>query len=501
MNVRMERKITGTLCSFLLLATLQAQTPQPVNRFLQAPNLKGATFALVVSEAQSGHTVYAYDADREVTPASVLKLVTTATALELLGEDYRFPTSLEYDGEIRDGILHGNLYIKGSGDPTLGSEHTAGDRNNYTPAQNTFIPAWIDALRQAGIRAVHGTVVADESLLDTEGLSPKWVYEDMGSYYGAGSYGINVFDNLYRLTLRTGAAGSRPEITGSIPRMDGLRFHNYLRAAPVPSDSAFILGAPFTADRYLYGIVPAHRDACTLKGDIPDPALFLASYLTRCLGDEGITVSGSPTCYRLLAEGGEWKATKRTTLCTTYSPRLAEIIRITNHVSHNLYADALLKKLGQNYQPLPGEYLSAFGKGIRTVENYWKKKGIDTFPLRMYDGSGLAPADKVSARFLCDLLAYMAIRATDPAAWLRSFPQAGVEGSVRNFLKGTPLQGKARLKSGGMTGVRSYAGYLTQNGKQYAVAVFVNNYQGEPKLLLPAVESMLVALCSELGHQ
>ncbi len=496
----MKRKITGIGCFFLLFAALQAQTPPPVNRFLQAPFMKGATFSLVITDVQSGNTVYQYDADREVTPASVLKLVTTAAALELLGEDYRFPTSLEYDGEIAGGILNGNLYIKGSGDPTLGSEHTAADRSSYTPSQNTFIPAWIAALKKAGIQAVNGSVIADESLLDTEGLAPKWVNEDMGNYYGAGSYGLNVFDNLYRLTLRTGAAGSRPAITGCDPDMGDLRFHNYLKAATVSTDSAFILGAPFTADRSLYGIVPANRSAYTLKGDIPDPALFLATYLTGSLQEEGITVSGPPTCYRLLAEADAWKPGKRSTLSTTYSPTLAEIIRITNHVSHNLYADALLKKLGQNYQPQPGEYLSSFGKGIKAVALYWKKKGIDTYPLRMYDGSGLAPADKVSARFLSDLLVYMAIRSTDPATYLRSFPQAGVEGSVRNFLKGTVLQGKARLKSGGMTGVRSYAGYLTQNGRQYAVVVFVNNYACEAKVLLPAVEQMLTSLCSNLGQ-
>ncbi len=496
----MTRKITGTLCFFLLLVALQAQTPQPISRFLQASFMKGATLSLMVTEVQSGAVVYQYDADREVTPASVLKTVTTATALELLGEDYRFATLLEYDGEIKDSILHGNLYIKGSGDPTLGSEHTAADRNTYTPSQNTFIPEWIAALKKAGIRQVSGSVIADESCLDTEGVSPKWVYEDMGNYYGAGSYGLNVFDNLYRLTLRSGATGTRPVILATAPGMRHLSFHNYLKAATVSTDSAFILGAPYVNDRYLYGVIPANRNPYTLKGDIPDPALFLASYLTARMQQEQITINGQPSCYRLLAEAGEWKTGKRTTLCTTYSPTLAEIIRITNHISHNLYADALLKKLGQSYQPLPGENLSAFGQGINVVESYWKKKGIDTFALRMYDGSGLAPADKVSARLISALLAYMATKAQRPQVFTNSLPRVGMEGSVRNFLKGSALQGELRLKSGGMTGVRSYAGYLTQNGKQYAVAVFVNNYACEARVLLPAVESMLTGLCSHLGQ-
>lgn len=111
--------IKKILCAALLLGCFlqpQAQTPQPVKQLLNAPYMKGATFSIVVKDLQDGKTVYNYDGDREVSPASVLKTVATATALEILGDDYRFPTSLEYDGSIKEGVLNGNLYIKGSGD-------------------------------------------------------------------------------------------------------------------------------------------------------------------------------------------------------------------------------------------------------------------------------------------------------------------------------------------------------------------------------------------------
>ena len=124
--------IKKILCAALLLGCFlqpQAQTPQPVKQLLNAPYMKGVTFSIVVKDLQDGKTVYNYDGDREVSPASVLKTVATATALEILGDDYRFPTSLEYDGSIKEGVLNGNLYIKGSGDPSLGSAHFAPDRN------------------------------------------------------------------------------------------------------------------------------------------------------------------------------------------------------------------------------------------------------------------------------------------------------------------------------------------------------------------------------------
>ena len=136
--------------------------------------------------------------------------------------------------------------------------------------------------------------------------------------------------------------------------------------------------------------------------------------------------------------------------------------------------------------------ISSFGRGVQVVKEYWEKKGLDVFPLRM--NSGLAPADKVSAGFMGELLVYMATESAVSDAFIASLPQAGIEGSVRNFLKGSKLQGKARLKSGGITGVRSYAGYITKDGKTYAVAVFSNNYSCSMSRMTGALEKLLLQL-------
>jgi len=448
----------------------------------------------MAKDISNGEILYSYDADRELIPASVMKLVSTATALELLGEDYRFPTSLEYDGKIENGVLHGNMYIKGSGDPTLGSSHFAPDRNKYTPDQNIFIPQWMAALKKAGIQKITGSIIADESIFDTEGISLKWVSEDMGNYYGAGCYGLSVFDNLYKLYLKTGSPGSKPEILSTIPSMNGIRFHNYLTVAPVKTDSAFIFGAPYAHDRFLYGAVPVNRERYLLRGDIPDPPLFLAQYLHGQLSSAGIVVEGEPTSYRILSENNKWPTGKRTVLTTTYSPTVREIVHITNERSHNLYADALLKAIGTQYSPRPREVISSFGKGVQTVHAHWKGKGLDTSPLWMFDGSGLAPSNKVSASFICDLLAYMATESEQSEAFIGSLPRAGMEGSVINFLRGTPLQGVAKLKSGGMSRVRAYAGYISKGNKTYAVTIIVNNYSGEGRKIIKDIERVLVSL-------
>ena len=476
------------LCLLLCLHLLAgAQTPAPVKWLLQAPYMRGASFSLVVKDVQEGRTVYCYDTDRLQSPASVLKTVATATALEILGEDYRYPTALEYDGILENGTLEGNLYIKGSGDPSLGSSH-------FAPGQNKFLTTWIAALQKAGIRHITGSVISDESIFDTEGVSIKWLREDMGNYYAPGSYGISIFDNMYKLSLQTGAAGTRPVLKGTEPDIPFIRFKNYLKAAPVSSDSAYIIGAPLDDVRYLYGVLPANREAYVLKGDIPDPALYLARYLTDQLQQKGIRVDGSPSCYRIEVEENRWKKGERKEIVTTYSPTLREIASVCNHVSHNLYADALVKTVGLQYKPRRNEMISSFGRGVQVVKEYWEKKGLDVFPLRMNDGSGLAPADKVSAGFMGELLVYMATESAVSDAFIASLPQAGIEGSVRNFLKGSKLQGKAHLKSGGITGVRSYAGYITKDGKTYAVAVFSNNYSCPMSRMTRALEKLLLQL-------
>ena len=476
------------LCLLICLHLLAgAQTPAPVKWLLQAPYMRGASFSLVVKDVQEGRTVYSYDTDRLQSPASVLKTVATATALEILGEDYRYPTTLEYDGILENGTLEGNLYIKGSGDPSLGSSH-------FAPGQNKFLSTWIAALQKAGIKHITGSVISDESIFDTEGVSIKWLREDMGNYYAPGSYGISIFDNMYKLSLQTGAAGTRPVLKGTEPDIPFIRFKNYLKAAPVSSDSAYIIGAPLDDVRYLYGVLPANREAYVLKGDIPDPALYLARYLTDQLQQKGIRVDGSPSCYRIKVEENRWKKGERKEIVTTYSPTLREIASICNHVSHNLYADALVKTVGLQYKPRRNEMISSFGRGVQVVKEYWEKKGLDVFPLRMNDGSGLAPADKVSAGFMGELLVYMATESAVSDAFIASLPQAGIEGSVRNFLKGSKLQGKAHLKSGGITGVRSYAGYITKDGKTYAVAVFSNNYSCPMSRMTRALEKLLLQL-------
>jgi len=355
-------------------------------------------------------------------------------------------------------------------------------------------PSWTTEIKQAGIQKINGHIIADESIFDAEGVSMKWMREDIGSGYGQGSYGLNIFDNRYMLYVNAGAVGAQPTLLATDPPMPFLTFHNFLKSASVASDSCYIVGFPFSNERYLYGVMRTNQSRAGISGDIPDPSLYLAHYFSDYLINNGVDVEKNPACYRLLSQTGEWKAANRKNIVTTYSPPLKEIVRITNFVSHNMYADALLKTLGLQYQSNRSEAISSFEKGYRIIRDYWDRKGLHTSSLWMFDGSGLAITDKVTVDFLCDLYSYMATKSSVSESFIESLPQAGMDGTVRNMLKGSSLQGRTRLKSGSMSRVQCYGGYITKNGKQYAVAILVNNFSGRQNLMRGAIEELFLAL-------
>ena len=480
----MKTIFTFTLCLLLLLSG-RTSAQNAIERFISASYMRGASVSLMIKDIDSDSIVYSYDADREVIPASVMKTVTTATALEILGENFRYETAIMYDGKINDSILSGNIYIRGSGDPTLGSRYI--NLNNEKKLRD-----WIKAIKNAGINTINGSIIADESIFDTEGISMKWMREDIGSYYGQGCYGLNIFDNGYSLFLNSGEPGNKPEIEKSEPELPSMIFHNYLTAANISKDSTFIVGFPYSNERYLYGIVPANSYGYKLRGDIPDPALFLAQYFTQLLKTENIAVVGDPICYRVLTQEENWEKPERVVLTTSFSPSLKEIVRITNFESNNLYADALLKTIGLQYRS--EEIISSFGKGVIIINKHLKEKGLKTSSLWMFDGSGLAATDKITAGFLCDLLTYMATKSKSSTTFTESLPRAGIEGTVSNMLRGSALHGNARLKSGSMSRVRSYAGYITNNNKRYAVVVIVNNFSCNQSQIKNDIEQLLLSL-------
>jgi D-alanyl-D-alanine carboxypeptidase/D-alanyl-D-alanine-endopeptidase (penicillin-binding protein 4) len=413
-----------------------------------------ANISIMVKDLQSGKTLHSHNASNSFVPASTVKLITTATALEVLGADYRFKTTLEIEGIISaDSVLQGNLIIYGSGDPTLGSSKL-GNIN--------FLNDWISAVRKAGIKQINGNIIANASVYDTEGINPKWLWEDMGNYFGAGAYGISYKDNTFEMELRSGAVGTTPEIVKITPNIPELTFKNYLRSTTIRFDSAYFYGAPFVNERSIYGEIPANRPSFKIKGDIPRPGLVLARDLAWKLKSSGISVTGIAT-----DEAGV--SGRRTVIYTHLSPKLTEIIQEINSNSNNHFAEHLFRHLA-----LQSGIQASSPEAVKRINAFWKSKGLPVDELFLYDGSGLSTVNAVSANFFVSLLSYMD-KSSNNSVFRASLPVAGKSGTIRNFLKGTSLEGRVQAKSGTISRVRAYAGYINTNGNRFAFAVIVNN--------------------------
>ncbi|MEL7589186.1 MAG: D-alanyl-D-alanine carboxypeptidase/D-alanyl-D-alanine-endopeptidase [Prolixibacteraceae bacterium] len=481
----MKKKATSLLLILLAVSCFlkgYSQThgfaDSSVQKWVAQENLRNASIGVYLQDASSGELIGSYNPRLSLAPASTLKLVTTATALEMLGPGFRFTTTLAIDGTIRNDSLLGNLIIIGGGDPALGSEYF---HDHYL--KNHFLKAWTDSLRRYNIRHISGGILTDASIYDDQSIPDTWIWEDIGNYYGAGVSGLSVYDNSFEIHLCSPpVAGRQTRIVSVNPTIPDMHFDNRVVSSDDQRDLAYVFGSPLDSDRLIRGSVPKGRKDFTIRASIPDPAFLLATQLRDSIMAEGITVDGT-IGKRLVKSGSELK------LATTLSPPLIDIIRLTNHESVNLFAEHLLKHLA---------YIrnghGSTQKGINLITEFWKEKGIDIRGLFLYDGSGLSRFNAVTAEQMVNILAYMKNESKHSPLFFNSMP-AVPDGTLSYF---DPLKfpnQRLRAKSGSMTRVRCYAGLLTTSSeRQILFAIFLNNFSGSPATTVKAVETLLADL-------
>ena len=470
------RLTVTSIVAFLLLTMVTAQ--DALTKFVNHNALRTANISVLIKDMKTGNVVAEYRAGQAAIPASTMKVVTTATALELLGKDFRYETVLSYDGTTdKDGTLNGNLYIVGSGDPTLGSSKM-GDTQ--------FLKKWVQALRDAGIRKINGNIVGDDSRFDNEGANPKWTWDDIGNYYAPGIWGIAYRDNMVAVTFQSGAAGTTPAITQTFPLIPGMTIENHVTSTKTTSDNAYFYGAPKSMNRLVRGEIPSNRPSFVVRAELPNPALLLAQDLQAALLREGMEVGGQALDQDMHQRGKTNIPVTRTTLYTHLSVPLSEIIKEANQKSNNFYTEQIFKSLSLSKFPIATNQRS-----VELVRQYWRSKGLDINELFMEDGSGLSPANAVSARFFTELMQYMYQKSANKDEFVSSLAVAGKVGTLAGFLNNTALDGKLTGKSGTISRVRAYTGYITNNNREWAFAVLVNNPATNSWQTLSIIEDFL----------
>lgn len=424
--------------------------------------MQHSTLSVCVYNVTKGKMVYSYNPQVSVMPASVNKLFTTGVAFARLGSNFRFTTQLGIRGQIdRDGVLHGNIYIIGGGDPMLGSY-----RYRQTVPDSLFA-GWTRALKKKGIRRVDGRVCFHMGIFDEQPLHNSWQWGDVGNYYGAGVYGLNFHENMYFVYFNPGAKLGYPASSVRVsPKNLDVRGTCEVTTGPEGSgDNVVIYGAPNSENRLYRGTVPLGSKDFAVRGAMPNPGRQCADLFASYLRTHGISISSNsmqvytrPDSLRVALD--------------YYSSDYYTIAQYTNLTSNNVYAEAIFKYLGY------AKYgKGTFANGSKAVMDWFNEKKLDVGGVKIVDGSGLSSQNRVTTDFLCR---YLVAVSHEPfyKDFYNSLAKAGESGTAKNLLPKLQAGVIARIKTGSVSGVKAYAGYLDiANGDRLAFAVICNGFE------------------------
>ncbi len=446
------------LVIFLLLVsnsyaqTISQKLDVAINKLQIDSQCKHAIISLYVVESKKGKIIFDKNAETGLAPASCQKVITAATAFELLGKDYTYKTRLGFDGKIDSGILKGNIHIMGSGDPTLGSWRY----KNTT--ENIILANFKSAIKAQGIQQIKGLVLGDDRLWSTQRIPDGWIWQDIGNYYGAGASALNWRENQYDLILRSGKIiGDPVKIAATKPKyLPGIHLINELTAAQKGSgDNAYIYVAPDTETGFIRGTIPVNEDSFVITGSMPDGGKLLAETIFNDL-TSGKNYPDNNTNY--LKEKAKWN--KPDSIFYTHtSPTLDSLMYWFLKRSINLYGEALVKTIGYEKAKI-----GSTDEGVKLIRDFWSRNGIERSSLKIIDGSGLSPANRVTTKALVTVMQY-----AKDKSWFSS------------FYYDLPEINGIKMKDGYINGVRSYTGYITsKEGTEYTFSFIINNFDGSP---------------------
>ncbi|WP_434572945.1 D-alanyl-D-alanine carboxypeptidase/D-alanyl-D-alanine endopeptidase [Pseudomonas sp. Z3-8] len=433
-------------------ATINTALSPNVQKALKNSKLQDNALSLVMVPLNGPGTPTLYNADVSVNPASTMKLVTTYAALEMLGPNHQWKTEFYTDGTLSGGILNGNLYLKGGGDPKLNMEKL-----------------WLlmRDLRANGVQQITGDLVLDRSFFIQPQL-PE--FNDDGNDENK-PFLVKPDSLLVNLkALRFVARNDAGRVLISVePPIASIRIENVVNAANSKQCTGGVRYNPVAqADGSMTVTVSGQLgEGCSSQTylSLLDHATYTAGAVRAIWKELGGSIQGSD---RLAATPKNAKL-----LARAFSPDLAEIIRDINKYSNNTMAQQLFLSLGAEFRnEADGDDAKA---AQRVVRQWLAKKGITAPHLVMENGSGLSRAERVSAREMAAML-QAAWRSPYAAEFISSMPIAGTDGTMRKRLKTTAMAGEAHVKTGTLNTVRAIAGYSRDiNGNTWAVVAILND--------------------------
>ncbi len=443
--------------------------------WLSRPWFEQATWGVKVMDAANGEVIFATNAQRLLKPASTAKLFTAALALDQLGPSHEVRTEILADARPSNrGTLKGDLLIRGRGDGTFCERMRPGVRGPGVLAP------FVAAIREAGIRRIFGDLVLDDGFIEGGGVPTGWIWDDLQYYYGACPAALVVHEGRTDLIVTSGAEPGDPVVARFDPPVPGQSVDaTFCRTLPPGSVAHLAVDRrPSTTVLQCFGGIPAGGVTVTQSVAVLDPVRWFGAELLRALEDAGIRVRG-----RLRVESGAADRLTQGNSATLMrwgvpSRRVGEWVRVMMKPSQNLQAQLLFLQCAADFEGTPDSGREA--GGVRALAGFLGRQGLPTNQVCLDEGSGLSRSALVTPEVTLGLL-----RAMDrhPAAseFLDSLPVAGVDGTLRARLRGTPLAGNLRAKTGSMRYVSALAGFVTNSaGRRLVFSVMLNAYQPPP---------------------
>lgn len=450
-------------------------------RFFNTGSLKTASYSIYAIDAKTGEKIAASE-QKSLSTASVMKLFTTAVALDVLGPDYTFATSLFYCGNIdsKTETLTGNLVLNGGRDPAFYSSF-------FEDHYKDCFDSWCRQLKEKGIRNIKGQLRIDLFGRDRIFVPGGWAWDDVGNYYGTGVSDLTFGDNLYEIHFESSKYIPHIAPIRLIkPEMEDLSLENKVFTSAKSGDNTIVYGAPGSWHQSIEGTIPTNQTDFVVKAAMPDPPLIAGQLLIKKMGENGIRISGG-VIKESLTDGP-----KLTLVGTQLSPPLKDLIVPLNKESLNLYAEHLLREIGHK---LSGE--PSLEKGLEAYRQFCIDKGIDGVGFFPEDGSGLSRSNAMTAQTLVETMKHV-YDGPNREIFFNSLPVAGVDGTLKNSFKGTPLEKNVRAKTGSMSRVRSIAGTLkTKSGKNILFAILINNFDLKSQEVSKLLESILLSFYND----
>ncbi len=439
---------------------------------LASTGILAARWAVLAVSLDRGDTLVSLNSGELMIPASNMKLLTTAAALSLLGADFRLGTYLLGDGPVAGGVLDGDLILFGTGDPTLS--------DRFFPSTSAPLDSLAHRLRRAGIEEVRGDLVVDGSFFRGPELHPEWDPGDLNETFAAPVSALAFNESVFTIRVRPGEwPGARPRVL-TLPEETGIPVENTARTVAARSPARILVLRETPLDPVLIqGEIALGGREVWRRLPVPDPLLFAGHGFRHSMEAAGIHLEGRVRTVRdpgssRLGLGGPTSPLRGPAppriLVSHTSPPLLDILRVVNKESHNLFAEAVLRTLGQ---VVLGEG-SAEG-GSRVVERFLVEEvGVPPGHVRVRDGSGLSPGNRVSAAALVQLLGHMSTSPLWEDFW-GTLPQAGLRRELPRMM-GTPAAGNLRAKTGTLEGVSALSGMVrTRSGERILFAILSND--------------------------